>query len=171
MRSPKVQHMAMPAPLSISAAGCASTGHLDAEERRAHRGAEHRLVALVVGVGDEGDTARDELGPGRLDVHRAGRAVERDPVVVAGVVAGLELGLGDGRLEGDVPQPRRLGLVGLAASEVAQERLLRGRAGVVVDRAVGDGPVVAVADPPEEGLEGLLVLDGQLVAELDEVLP
>jgi len=26
VRSPKVQHIAMPAPLSISAAGCASTG-------------------------------------------------------------------------------------------------------------------------------------------------
>ena len=26
VRSPKVQHMAMPAPLSISAAGCATTG-------------------------------------------------------------------------------------------------------------------------------------------------
>ena len=147
--------------------------HLDAEQRRAHGAAEQRLVALVVGVGDQGHAARDELGAGGLDVHRAAAvgAVERDPVVVPRVVARLELGLRDGGLEGDVPQPRGLGLVGLAAGEVAQEGLLGRGPRVVVDGAVGDRPVVAVADAAEEGLEGLLVLDGQLVAQLDEVLP
>ena len=145
--------------------------HLDVEERGAHGGAEERLVALVVGVGDERDTARDELGSGRLDVHRAVGAVEGDPVVVPGVVPRLQLGLCHGGLERDVPQPGGLGLVGLAAREVAQEGLLGGGAGVVIDGAVGDRPVVAVPDPAEEGLEGLLVLDGQLIAQLDEVLP
>ena len=81
-------------------------------------------VPLVVGMGDEGHAARDELGAGGLDVHRPVGAVEGDPVVVAGVVAGLELGLGDGGLEGDVPEAGGLGLVGLAAPDVAQERLL-----------------------------------------------
>ena len=84
---------------------------------------EERLVALVVGVRDQRDHRRDQLGAGGLDVDRlAVRPVERHPVVVAGVVAGLELGLGDGGLERDVPQGRRLLQVGLAAREVAQER-------------------------------------------------
>ena len=36
---------------------------LDAEERGDDGGAEERLVALVLGMGDEGDDGRDELGP------------------------------------------------------------------------------------------------------------
>ena len=53
--------------------------HLDAEQRRAHRRAEQRLVALVVGVGDEGHAADEQLGPGRVDDARRRRAaVEGD---------------------------------------------------------------------------------------------
>ena len=99
---------------------------LDAEQRRAHRRAEQRLVALVVGVGDEGDAGRDQLGPGGLDEDRLAvvGAAERDAVVGAGHLAVLELGLGDRGAEVDVPQHRRLGLVGLAPRQVAQERPL-----------------------------------------------
>ena len=41
---------------------------LDAEDRGGDRGAEQRLVALVVGVGDEGDAADQQLGPGGRDM-------------------------------------------------------------------------------------------------------
>ena len=47
---------------------------LDVEDRRAHRRADERGVALVVGVGDEGDAADDELGPRRVDHARRRRA-------------------------------------------------------------------------------------------------
>ena len=49
--------------------------HLDAEQRRPHGRAEQRLVALVVGVGDQRDAGGQQLGPGGLDVApgRTGR--------------------------------------------------------------------------------------------------
>src|ERR1035437_4181063 len=40
-----------------------------------------------------------------------------------------------------------------------------------VDGAVADVPVQGEAEPAEERLEGLLVLDGEHVAQLDEVAP
>ena len=83
---------------------------LDAEDRRGDGGAEQRLVALVVGVGDEGDAADEQLGPGGRDDDglAAVGAVERDVVVGAGALAVLQLGLGDRGLEVDVPEARRL---------------------------------------------------------------
>ena len=69
--SPKVQIIAMPVPFSGRPAWWASDRHLDAEQRRAHRRAEQRLVALVVGVGDQRDARGEQLGPGGLDVHRS----------------------------------------------------------------------------------------------------
>ena len=107
---------------------------LDAEDRRRHGAAEQRLVALVVGVGDQATQAGDQLGAGRLDVDRAVGAMERHAVVGAGVLARLELGLRDGGLERDVPQRRRLRQVGLAARQVAEE----GR----WDAAWDSGPIV-----------------------------
>ena len=100
--------------------------HLDAEHRGGDRRAEQRLVALVVGVGDQRDAADDQLGSGGVDqdVAAAVGAVEGELVVGAGALAVLELGLGDRGLEGDVPQRRRLGRVRLAAGQVVQERPL-----------------------------------------------
>src|SRR5436189_234289 len=69
------------------------------------------------------DDGRDQLRPGRLDEDRL-RPVEGDPVVVAGVLTRLQLGLRDRGLERDVPQGGRLLEVRLAAAEVAQERAL-----------------------------------------------
>ncbi len=147
-------------------------GHLDVEERGSHRGPEQPLVALVVRVRDQRDAGRQQLGPGGLDVDLvAAGVVEGHPVVGTRVVARLELGLGHGGLEGHVPQPRRLGLVGLAAREVAQEGLLGGGAGVVVDGAVLHVPVEGQAEIAEGVLEGHLVLDREDVAQLDEVGP
>ena len=142
---------------------------LDAEERGAHGGAEQRLVALVVGVGDEGDAGGQQLGAGGLDEDVAVGAVEGEAVVGAVALAVLELGLGDGRLEVDVPEHGRLGLVGLAPLEVAEERPLGDPAGAVVDGGVGALPVDRQPEGAEEVLEGLLVLGGERVAEVDEV--
>ena len=120
-------------------------GHLDVEQRRAHRRAEQRLVALVVGVGDERHARGEQLGARRLDVHVAGAVglVERDAVVGGGLLAVLELGLRDRGAEVDVPQRRRERLVRLAALEVAQEGELARADRVVRDRAVGLRPVDA----------------------------
>ncbi len=117
-----MQIMAMPEPLSGSASSWASTGTRTANSGRQHLGAEKGLVALVGGMGDQGDAGRDELGPGRLDLD--GRAVsvglgEAQPVVEARVLLVDELGLGDRGAEVDVPQRRRLLAVGLAPGQQA----------------------------------------------------
>ena len=116
--------------------------HLDVEERSEHGRAEQRLIALVIGVRHEGDARREKLGSRRLDEHpRAVGSREPDAVVVAVALAVLELGLGHRGAEGDVPEGRRLGLVGLTATEVAQERPLRRSPGGGVDGLVGVRPV------------------------------
>ncbi|MPM33538.1 hypothetical protein SDC9_80114 [bioreactor metagenome] len=144
--------------------------HLDPEDRRRHRAAEQRLVALVVGVGDQGAAGGQQLGPGRLDHDLAAvGAVEVQRVVEAGVVAGLELRLGDRGLESDVPHRRRLGHVRLAAPEVVQEGPLGDGLRLVGDRRVEQAPVDRQADVLPEVLEDLLVQGGQPVAQLDEV--
>ena len=143
---------------------------LDAEDRAGHGGAEERLVALVVGVRDQRDDARDQLGTGGLDVDRlAVGAVERDAVVGARVVARLELGLGDGGLEGDVPQGRRLLEVGLAAGVVAQEGGLADLLRLRADRRVVLRPVDGQAERAPQRLEDQLVLLDEPLAQLDEV--
>ena len=145
---------------------------LDAEDRALHGGAEQRLVALVVGVGHQGDHAGDQLGPGGLDEDLLPVGlVEGDAVVVAGVVTRLELGLGHGGLEGDVPERRRLLEVGLAAGEVAQERLLADGLRLRTDRRVGLAPVDGEPEGAPQRLEDLLVLLDEALAELDEVGP
>jgi hypothetical protein len=77
---------------------------LDAEQRRGHRRPEQVLVALVVRVGDQGAHRDQQLRARGLDVDRgAVGLVERDAVVRAGVLAGLQLRLRDGGVERDVP--------------------------------------------------------------------
>ena len=126
MVSPNVQIIAMPDPFSGSASGCARTGTRGVEQRREHLGAEQLAVALVVGMGDEGDARRDQLGPSGLD-HDVARTVdprELHRVVGAGHLAVFELGLRHRGAEVDVPEGRRLGLVRLTPGEVPQERAL-----------------------------------------------
>ena len=145
---------------------------LDAEHRRGGRGAEQLLVALVVGVRDERDGRGDQLGPGGLDVERgAVGGVVGHPVVGAGVLARLDLGLGDRGAVGDVPDRRGLGEVGLTAGEVAQERALADLPRLAPGGGVGLRPVDRQAEGAPEVLEDLLVLLDQLLAELDEVGP
>ncbi len=147
-------------------------GDLDAEDRRRGRGAEELLVALVVGVRDERDGRRDQLGAGGLHVQRrAVRGVVGHPMVGTRVLAGLDLGLGDGGAVGDVPDRRRLGEVGLAAGEVAQERALADLPRLAPGGGVGLRPVDREAEGAPEVLEDLLVLLDELLAQLDEVGP
>ena len=162
----------MPAPLSGSASGCGEDGDLDPEHRAGHGLPEQVGVPLVVGVRDQRDHGRDQLGTGGLDVDRRPVGpVERHAVVVAGVLAGLELGLGHRGLEGDVPEGRRLLEVGLAAGEVAQERALADQLGLRPDGRVVLLPVHRQAEGAPQRLEDLLVGLDELLAELDEVGP
>ena len=114
--SPNVQIMAMPVPFSGSASGCAVTGHLDVEERRA---APSRRRARGSARRRGGRRARRTPESARAGSSRSSttgappsaRSRTRIAVVRARHVAVLELGLGDRRPEVDVPQRRRLDLV------------------------------------------------------------
>ena len=161
--------------------------HLHVVHGGGDRRAEQRLVALVVRVSDQGHAGGQQLGTRRLDAHvgavldgRAGGGslrgglgvgdVEGQAVVEARVLAALQLSLGDRRLEGDVPQARGLGLVGLAARQVAQERGLGDLACTRADRLVVLLPVHAQAQVAPQRLELSLVFLGEALAQLHEVL-
>ena len=94
--------------------------NLHAEHRRGDRGAEQRLVALVVRVGHQGDAGGEQLGTGGgdVDVVTVG-TVECQRVVGAGSFPVLQLGLCHGGAVCDVPERRRLDLVCLATGQVA----------------------------------------------------
>ncbi len=147
--------------------------HLDAEQRRHDLGAEQRLIPRIVGMGDQRDARRDQLRARRvdLDVALAIGTREPDPVVRAGHLAVLELGLGDGRLEVHVPQRGRLELVGLPLREQPQEGQLRNALGARADGRVGHRPVDREPEVLPEVLERLLVFLGEARAQLDEVGP
>ena len=145
---------------------------LDPEQRRAHRGPEQARVALVVRPGDQRDAGREQLGAGGRHRHRpAVRGAEGDPVIGAGDLPVLHLGLGDRGAERDVPQRRRLGQVRLTAGQVAQKGALRDGPGAGADGPVHGGPVHRQAQPPPHLLERLLVQVGQPLAQLHEVAP
>jgi len=153
-------------------------GDLDTEQGSAYVLAEVRLVALVVGVRDEGDARGKEFGARRLDVDRlvrpcglfeVGRGFKREPVICPWPVAVLKLCLGDGRTEGDVPQRGSLGLIGLAASKRAQKGLLGDRLRRGGDRLVRHTPIDRDAEVAPQGLELLLVLRGEPLTQFDKV--
>ena len=99
------------------------------EQRRDRLLTEQRLVALVVGMGDDGDAGGQQLGTGRVDgQRRAVRTPEEQPVVGARDLPVLQLRLGDRGAHVDVPQRRRLAPVGETTPSQAQEAALRGRA-------------------------------------------
>ena len=138
-----------------------------------HRAAEQCLVALVVGVRNEGDACGQQFRSGGLDEDPLGVVLTRDwktdAVVRTVAFAVLEFGLSDSGAERHVPQGRCLCLVRLTASEIAQERQLARALGVAVDGLVRLRPVDAQAHPTPQFLERLLVLDGQALAQRDEV--
>ena len=151
--SPKVQHMAMPAPLSISASGwgrigtstpytgrrpscrtaaCSARRPGGRSGRTQAASSSGRVVSMHTSTPSSTGCARGGSLRGGLGV----RDVEGQAVVEARVLAALQLSLGDRSLEGDVPQARGLGLVGLAARQVAQERGLGDLARTRADRLV-----------------------------------
>ena len=89
--------------------------HPHTEQRCRHLGAEQGLVPGVVGMGDQGHAGGQELGSRRLDldVTSAVHPAETQPVVGAGDLLVLHLGLRHRRLEVDVPLGRCLGAVGV----------------------------------------------------------
>ena len=144
--------------------------HVDAEQGRRDGVADEVGVALVVGVAHQGDARREELRPGRLDEDGVAAAGGPEPIAVIGawLLPVLELGLGHGGLERDVPQRGRLGGVGLPPGQVAEERPLARTLGDGADRRVGERPVDAQADAAPQILEHLFVLGGEANAQLDE---
>lgn len=144
--------------------------HLDSVQRSGDGGAEEVLIALVVGVSDEGAASGQQLGPGGFDedVFTIG-TVEAEAVVSTGVVASLELSLGDGGGEGDVPQSGGVRQVRLATSVVAEEGQLGDPLRLWRDRRVELVPVHRQADSPPQVLESFFIDGGQLDAQLDEV--
>ncbi len=126
-----------------------------AEQRCQQLAAGEVAPASVVGVREHGHARRDQLRAGGFDLaaltcgERAvgGRARERDTVHGARALAVLELGLGDGGAKVDVPQRRRLQLVGLTSREQAQEGALRDPLRELPDRRVGERPVDRQAEP------------------------
>ena len=145
--------------------------HFHVEQRGVDVLAEVLLVALIVRVRDQRAAGCEQFGTGGLDVDRgAVLETERHLVVEARVFARFELSLGHSGLERHVPQTGGVLLICLAASQVAQERLLRHALRVLADGVIGLRPVDGQAEGTPQGLELLLILGGELFAQLDEVL-
>ena len=158
--SPNVQIIAMPVPLSGSARWWASTGTSTSNSGVRTVRAEQRLVARVVGMGDDRDATGEQLRASRVDqqIAAAVAAMERDLVVRARHLAVFHLGLGDRGAVVDVLQRRRVLLVRLAAGQVAQERPLADALRALADRRVEERPVDGEAEPANQFLEHLLVV-------------
>ena len=147
--------------------------HLYIERWCSHRAAEQWSVALVVGVRNEGDACSEQFRSGGLDEDPLGVVLTRDgktdAVVRTVAFAVLKFSLSDGGAERHVPQGGRLGLVGLPASKIAEECQLACALGIAVDGLVRLRPVDAQAHPTPQFLERLLVLNGQALAQRNEV--
>jgi hypothetical protein len=145
-------------------------GNRNPEQRCDGPTAEQLLVALVVRVGGDRDAGGQELGAGGGD-HERSPALDSEAHVVecAPLRAVLDLGLGDRGSEVHVPQGRGLDLVDVATAVEIEEAPLGQPPAVGADRRVLEAPVHGQAEPLPQVLEGLLVLDGQGEAQLDEV--
>ncbi|CAB4900373.1 unannotated protein [freshwater metagenome] len=144
--------------------------HLNAEDGRGDMRTKERLVAVVVRMRHESNAGGQQFGPRGLDKDVvATRAVEGEPVIGARHVFVFEFGLSHGRAERDIPQRGRHGLVGLAALDVAHEGQLRGANRIAANGAVGLAPVDREAERAPQRLKLLLVFNGELLAQLDEV--
>ena len=144
--------------------------YLNTEQGSGDGSSEQVLVALVIGVRHQGDTRGEKFGASRFDLHRAAVwFLEAHPVVGGRLLFVLEFGLSDRGAEGDVPEGGCLSLVGLPALDVAQESALGGALGVITNGAVGLSPVDGEAEHAPDIFELFLILDGQALAEFDEV--
>jgi hypothetical protein len=97
--------------------------NLNVEQWGANGLAEQVLVALVVRVGNKGDTGRKKFWASGLDVDDATLdkgwvGVETNAVVSTWLLAVFKLCLGNRGAEGNVPESWSHRLVGLAASQV-----------------------------------------------------
>ena len=122
------------------------------------------------------NAAHPRLANDAVRRSRTARAVtvgqgKAHPVHRARALAVLELGLRDRGLEVNVPQRRRLQLVGPPTLEQTQERALRDAPCERADRRVGHRPVDRQPQRAPERLERLLVGLRQRQAQLDEVRP
>ena len=133
--------------------------------------AEILLVTLVVRMCDQCAAGRQQFRTGGFDVDRSAVfETECHLVVEARVFAGFQFGLSHCGLEGHVPQARSIFLVRFTAGQIAQECLLRHALRVFADGVVGLRPVNGQAEGTPQRLELLLILSGELFAQLDEVL-
>ncbi len=167
-----MQTITSPVPLSRSTSGWLSTGTRVPNSGVRASPPTIARVALVVGVREQRHARRDQLRARRLD-QRLGPvgsfAAEAHAVHRPRALAVLELGLRDRRLEVDVPQRRRLELVGDSAGEQTEERALRDLLRERPDRRVGHRPVDRQAERAPQLFERALVALGEAQAELDEV--
>ena len=69
--SPNVQIIAMPLPFSGSASACALTGTRTPNSGVITSVPNSGLIALVVGMRDQRDAGRNQLGPRRFDLDGA----------------------------------------------------------------------------------------------------
>ncbi len=146
--------------------------HRNAEQRRDGLLAEKALVAIVIGMGGHSDAGWKQLGTRRRDHKCSILAVdtELDVVKRAGLLAILDIGLGERHLEIDIPHEGRVDVVDVPFLEEIPKAQLREPPAVIVDRRVGLAPVDGEAGATPDLHEGLLVFFGDAVAEFDEVL-
>ena len=159
---------------------------LNTENGGGNCGAKQRLVALVVGVSNQSHARGKKFGTSRLNAdintvlnRRTGCSglgsargvgdVEGEAVVEARVFAALKLSLSNRSLEGNVPQARRLSLVGLATFKIAQERSLGNLTGTCTNGLVVLGPVNRQAQVAPQVLEVLLIFNGQALTQFHEI--
>ncbi len=145
--------------------------HPDPEQGGGDVGAEQGAEAVVVGVGDQGHAGGQQLGPGGLDLHVPRRAGTREaqPMVGAGALAVLELGLADRGPEVDVPEGRGVRCTTWPRRASRRNAALGDPPGALGDGRVGVRPVDGEPERAPQLLEDLLVLRGELLAERDEV--
>ena len=145
--------------------------HRHAEERRHGVLSKEIAVALVVGVRGHTHTGGQQFRPRRRD-HEAAVAVldaKLDVVEGAGRHAVDRFGLRHRGLEVHVPHGRCVGVVEMALLREIEKRELGELPRPLADRLVGLRPVNREPHSAEHSLEGLLVLGGHALAELDEV--
>ncbi len=127
--SPNVQIIAMPRALLRIGQRMRHDRHARAEQRRHDVPAEQRTIPIVVRMRDERDARRQQFGTGGLDLDAAASwPIEPQAVIGALPLAILELRLGHGCPEIDVPERRRLQLIRQALLQQPQKRRLATRA-------------------------------------------
>ena len=94
------------------------------EQWRSNGLAEERCITRIVGMRNQTNAGRNQLGSGRFDDDVTSRTVERDRMISAGAFAILQLCLCNRSAEVDIPQRRCFLCVGLAACQVVEKCLL-----------------------------------------------